>query len=520
MKRVIWGGGLAICLLLLPAVASAALIWDSDLTQTGVQDGSGTWVDAGKNWWDADKSENVAWDNTNPVVAQFGSAFGTSTPTITVDGTVKSTGVTGNHAFSYVPDSTNGGTIEMNGDTFTVSVHAATRFYTPLTTAAGVNKIVFQGNGDRTDEYVYLYNANSFDAPIEIGEAEGCNVFVSSGSGTTTPIVLPPSTAGLGGDPTKSITVFYGSTLGLRSNTVVDKPIILKGGDGNTGRGNLEFYGNSFASEVRGSVTLEGDTTIETRATGNITGSLTGDFNLYVRSAASNRPGAITLANTVNASNSLTLSSPDGDDAVIHLILSGNYVADEFVTIGGNDGAATIRSGATLTSPSVAVNNRGVLRGIGMVNADVVVAAGGTIEGGEADIYNPNDSVYYLDVESTIGTLTVTGDVTVAGTVDVEYDGDNDVIDLLAVSGQLDLTGATLSFSNIGTGLLGPGPHVFATYGTLTGAPATEVNVPSGWQVVYGYNGNSIALVPEPTTIGLLLGLGLVVAGWRRRTDA
>ncbi|HBO44290.1 MAG TPA: hypothetical protein DD670_10235 [Planctomycetaceae bacterium] len=519
-RQLIMTLAIAAALAVMPPGTSLALIWDSDTATTGVQNGAGTWANGGTNWWDG--SANVAWDNTTPTVAQFGSAVGTTAPTITVDETVKSTGVTGNHRFSYVPGSTNGGTIEMNGDAFTVSLYSYNKFYTPLTTAAGVNKIVFRGNGTRTDEYVYLYNANSFDAPIEIGEAESCAVFVYAGLGSTTPVVLSPSTAGLGGDSTKSITVFNGSTLGLRSDTVVDKPIILTGGTGYGDRGSLEFYGSSDASELRGSVTLQGHTTFRTRATGRITGSLTGDFDLAVQTAASNRPGAITLENEVNSSNSLTLGALTNDaSCVAHLILAGNYEADEFVTIGTIGvlyrGEATIRSGATLTSPSVAVNNRGVLRGVGVVNADVIVAAGGTIEAGEADIYNSTDDVYYLDAESTIGTLTVGGNVTVAGTLKVEYDSTAKTIDRLDVSGALDLTQATLNLADVGASTLTGGPYVLASDGTLTGIPTVTGSLPEGYQLVYNYQGNKIALVPEPTMFVVLMGLALTLTGCRVR---
>jgi hypothetical protein len=262
-------------------------------------------------------------------------------------------------------------------------------------------------------------------------------------------------------------------------------------------------------------VTLEGDTTIKTRATGKISGSLTGDCNLTVVNAASNRVGAITLTNAVNSTNSLTVQGASG--AVVHLILAGNYTADEYVTIGGTDGGATIREDATLTSPVVNVNNRGVLRGVGSVVGDVVVAAGGTIEGGEADIYNSTDSVYYLDVDNTIGTLDVTGNVTMGGTLNVEYNSDTATIDLVNVSGELNLTGGTINLTNLGTATLSGGPYVFATYGSLTGSPTVTGTIPVGYEISYTYNGNNIALVPEPSTFILLALAGLALAAYKRR---
>jgi hypothetical protein len=523
MKRSFWGGGLAVFLLLPPAIANAALIWDGNTSTTGVQDTGGTWINGGNNWWNG--NANVAWDNANPTVAQFGNANSTSAYDITVNGTVKATGLTCNKATNFLPDATNGGTIEMNGATFTVPTYQTLKFYTPLTTAAGVEKIVLKGNSTQSAKYLYLYNANDFDAAIEIGGAtanEACAVFVSAGTPLTTPVVLPGTTAGLGGDATKSITVLSGSTLGIRSNTITDKPIVLKGGTGFGGRGNLEFYSPAWNCDLQGSVTMEADTTICTRANGKISGSLTGDFNLAISSSASNTPGAVTFTNAVNSSNSLTVSSQtQATIATGHFILAGNYTADEHVTL-NKYGEATIRSGATLTSPVVNVNNGGALRGVGSVDADVIVAVGGTIEAGEEDIINavPDPDVYYLDVASTIGTLSVAGNVTVAGTFDVEYDSTARAADRLDVSGTLDLTGATLKLTDVGSSMLNGGPYVLASYGTLVGTPTLSGVVPEGYQLVFDYQGNKIALVPEPAAIALLLSLALAVAGSRRRPNA
>ncbi|HBO42747.1 MAG TPA: hypothetical protein DD670_02170 [Planctomycetaceae bacterium] len=153
----------------------------------------------------------------------------------------------------------------------------------------------------------------------------------------------------------------------------------------------------------------------------------------------------------------------------------------------------------------VTVADGASLMGSGLIAGNVIVGDGAEVGPG-----------------SSIGTLTITGDLTVGGTLDIDYDSDADTIDLVSVSGQLDLTGGTLSFGDLGSGTLANGAYVFATYGSLVGAPAIEVGVPDYCSVDYAYGGNSIALVavPEPATFGLLASLLLAFGLARLRSKS
>ena len=93
-----------------------------------------------------------------------------------------------------------------------------------------------------------------------------------------------------------------------------------------------------------------------------------------------------------------------------------------------------------------------------------------------------------------------------------------EVFDLLAVGGNLDITGATVDFEDIEDGgtTLDNEAYVFATYDTLTGTFGTVTDLPSGYTIDYAYGGNSIALVPEPATFVLLTSLLLGVLLFRR----
>jgi len=85
-----WIATFAVSLLLaLPAPARADLTWDTDAVTGGAQDGGGTWIDSGTNWWNG--TTTVAWSNASPTVAIFGVD---SAGTVEVDATgVTATGL-------------------------------------------------------------------------------------------------------------------------------------------------------------------------------------------------------------------------------------------------------------------------------------------------------------------------------------------------------------------------------------------------------------------------------------------
>lgn len=156
-------------------------------------------------------------------------------------------------------------------------------------------------------------------------------------------------------------------------------------------------------------------------------------------------------------------------------------------------------------------NHSGTLGGTGSITADVVVNPGGTLAPG-----------------ASVGTFTV-GSADIDGTLRVEYDGNLDTIDRLDMTGALDITNATADFDNLTVALLNGGPHIFATYGSLTGTQfASVLDLPAGYSINYAYLGNQIALVsagsgsslgrggavPEPGAIVLAMvaALGLMFA--------
>ena len=74
---------------------------------------------------------------------------------------------------------------------------------------------------------------------------------------------------------------------------------------------------------------------------------------------------------------------------------------------------------------------------------------------------------------ASVGTFTV-GSADIDGKLRIEYDGNLDTIDRLNMSGALDITNATVDFDNLTVARLNGGPHIFATYGSLTGSPVCQ----------------------------------------------
>jgi len=188
------------------------------------------------------------------------------------------------------------------------------------------------------------------------------------------------------------------------------------------------------------------------------------------------------------------------------LLLTGDndYDGETLVT----DGTLLI-DGTTSGQGNYTVNSGATLGG----NGTIGLASGNSVIVEPGGILSPGTS---------IGTLTVDGDVDLDGTLLIEVDGLTGMIDLLAVTGTLDITGATVDFDVSGT--LSAPAYVFGSYGTLVGDPfAVEVDLPGGYMIDYAYEGDQIALVigiiPEPATIAiwsLLAALGMG-CGWYRR---
>ena len=151
-------------------------------------------------------------------------------------------------------------------------------------------------------------------------------------------------------------------------------------------------------------------------------------------------------------------------------------------------GTTTINGGQLILAPNVnlsataevVMSQSGILGGNGTVDAKIRGA--GTISPGQST-----------------GTLTATNDASI-GALFIEIDGASS--DRFDVTGQLDISGATLTLISLDGGFTEPS-HPIASYGTLTGPFATIINLPAEYSIDYAFEGNQIALVSntDPFTV-------------------
>jgi autotransporter-associated beta strand protein len=286
--------------------------------------------------------------------------------------------------------------------------------------------------------------------------------------------------------------------------------ILQSRGGANTGNASVVNYGGantlSGGIQLRNEATSGTDFAVESNAD---VLALSGNVNLPAGfgNDAGGNVQTFTLAGPADGLFSGNLTK-DAGTVSLGLKKTGSGTWEVSGTAHTFDGGTTVAEGTmvlTGTLPGDAgVADGALLKGTGAVSGDLATAAGSALAPG-----------------TSIGTLTVAGDATLGGTLDVEYDGANEIVDVLSVSGALDIDSATVDFSDFtqGTATLDLPYYVFATYGSLTGGGefAAVNNTPTGYNVAYGYLGNNIALVaiPEPSTLLLLFVAALMGLGAR-----
>lgn len=278
-------------------------------------------------------------------------------------------------------------------------------------------------------------------------------------------------------------------------------------------------YGTGSISVTNGTLLVNGGTVASQAAVG--TRPVVNQVR--IDTAAANNM-LIGQAVTINGSNNNTPFSTDfyilnktvdgGDPTKTLVQLSGNVS-----NTGGNADPSLNNVWNIASQSGTGTGARNVVANGGTVGGNGVI--GGNLSSNAAGAFTALGTVA---PGNSIDTLTVMGNATLNGLLDIEFDGSAfQATDVLEVLGNIALgASSTVEFSQLGSSLTGPS-YVFATYGgTLTGTFGNIVDLPVGYEINYAFSGNNIALVvvPEPSSMLLFAGSLISLLPMRRRRSA
>ncbi|MCC6123964.1 MAG: hypothetical protein IT426_03305 [Pirellulales bacterium] len=502
---------LAVCALLPAAASAMSLAWDSNPAMPGIQEGNGTWDLATPNWT-PDGSANLVWNNNNYDRAVLGYTGAASTVTLANNTTINTSGIT----------IVNSG---CNIDAGWVPTGAQVNFDNPASsTSSGSIDILWTSNGagpwfdgrlsftknldvngtvtgtDPWNGYSTLYlwndspNPNNYSGTLTINSG----MVTPSGGGGGAAGIFSPASPGTIVKNSGTLQIIYKGNYNV-------PPLTLNGFGVHDAHGALQFWPRNDNGPInwQSPIILDSDSGIATWwPSGNAEFKVSG-----VISETAGKHNALWKMGSAD----LTLAAANTYSGAT-VVAEGKLILAATGSIAGSP-VIDVRAGATLDvlakTGGFGLSSTQILRGNGTVLGDIVAAGGSLVEPG-----------------ASVGTLTITGNLSLGGTLHVQYDSGANAIDQLLVSGTLDVSSASLSFSDIAASpvpLTQPA-YVFATYGTLTGTvPAANISgVPAGYSLDYHYGGgNSIALVvPEPSMFVLLALAGLVAPALRRNRKA
>ena len=274
------------------------------------------------------------------------------------------------------------------------------------------------------------------------------------------------------------------------------RPALLAGNNITIGRDISVYGGNNIAA-----VTLGGTTT-------NITGAkFIGALNLGNGTAAVSvqsyvaDPGAIDFAGLISGLSEFDTTGP----GVVRLDSPGNTYSGRTVVGSDGLGGTLVVNTANTGGGSYNVLNTAKLTGTGSI------VTGSGSNGVEISV----GAALAPGLSAATGTFLVTGDATIDGTLAIKLN--TATSDLLNDVGVLNLDPTSvLNLSSIATP--SASTYILANYSTLNGTFGNVVGLPANYNLNYGFNGNSIALVavPEPTTLSLLIAAPLMLRRRRR----
>jgi len=305
---------------------------------------------------------------------------------------------------------------------------------------------------------------------------------------------------------------------------------------GHTSNATLQFFGGTvnvsgnIAKHATGSGTAAA--TIQLAgATLNLNGNSIGTAARPIDNLQLVR-GTLQNVSQINGGGAITKSGTAGD----LLILAGSNSYTGATTVSGG---ALLVNGSHTGGGDYTVQNGALLGGSGSValapNANIDIAAGGTLQAGSGDglaqtlalTTSGTGAINFAD-DSSLILLRILADPGAGG---IDHSSDPTVADLLHVTGNINLNGATLTVFDpfsLGAGF-SPG-DVWRLFNWVGVAPDFgtgsntfgEIELPtlsSGlfWDTTDLYTGGTIAvMIPEPGRVALIA-LGLITFGLRRR---
>ena len=312
---------------------------------------------------------------------------------------------------------------KMGTGTLTIPTGGST-FTGNVTVDAGTLTVTGQGNGTVSG----------------LGAASGTRMITLNGGTLNFGINNVFGNGGTAAANLPSITVNPGATLAA-NNYNVTGPLFLNGGTVTDTR--TTAPGGYQGFEIKGTVTAGGTTPSLITAAGTFGHHLVGTITFDVADATGDVAADLTVATR------LLNSSADNAGAVANLTKTGSGTL-VLNAANGYTGTTTVTGGT--------------LAGTGSVAGPLAVDATGTIAPG-----------------ASAGDFAA-GATTIAGTYACEIDGANE--DTLVVTGNLDLTGATLNVSVLSAPTLST--YVIASFtGTRTGTFAAVTGLPAGYSVAY-----------------------------------
>jgi hypothetical protein len=325
-------------------------------------------------------------------------------------------------------------------------------------------------------------------------------IFNFTGGAVAGTVFLNTATLNLGGGGGSGGFNFQGPNNTLTGNVLLGQAITLQSSDANS----VAIVGWSTPGFTnRGQITLTSSGTAARNTILNIAGGNTlvnmGQIDLAAGVGGTRfiNADAITNNGTINVNANTTLSAAIGSGATLAITNTKGVNIAPGSTLTINSTMYTQTAGVTQNNGSLVMNpatgtiqiQGGVFQGTGSVTGKVQVSGSGT----------------RLAPGNSIGTLTITGNVAFAGdsglAAELGAAGSPGSSDLLAIGGNLDLSGATDALD-----ITGGAPGGFYTILTYTGTRSGTFDlVTPGYTVDYSHAGEiRVTGVPEPTTLLLI----------------